>query len=268
MPQLLTGDCLQIMPTLPSGSVHLVLCDLPYGTTQCKWDAIIPFDPMWKQYKRLLTPGGCVVLHAAQPFTAALLMSNPDWFKYDWVWRKPKGTGHLNAKKQPLRDKEDILVFCKGTPCYNPQMSRGAPYKAKPGGNARKIGKGDDDCYGEYAAVREDNSGFRYPKQILDFPVVERNKLHPTQKPMGLIEYLLLTHSNYGDTVLDNCMGSGTTGVACLNTGRRFIGIENDPAMAATAAHRILTHNAKVTGSPALSASPRGLPGYATEVKR
>ena len=227
------------MKGIPAGSVDMILCDLPYGTTQCKWDDVIPFAPMWEQYKRILKPNGVAVLHAAQPFTAALLMSNPSWFKYDWVWRKPKGTGHLNAKKQPMRDKEDILVFCSGQPKYNPQMTAGEAYKAKPGGNARKENNGEADCYGLYAAVREDNAGTRYPKQVLEFGVVERNKLHPTQKPLALIEYLIRTYTDEGDIVVDNCMGSGTTGVACKNLNRDFIGIELEPEYFQIATERI-----------------------------
>jgi DNA modification methylase len=215
------GDCLEIMRTLPSGSVDLVLVDLPYGVTQQKWDAVIPFAPLWEQYLRITKDNAAFVFTASQPFTSALVMSMPKLFKYDWVWKKPKGTGHLNAKKQPMRDKEDILVFAKGKPVYNPQMVKGEPYKARGG-------KRNDDTYGDYTSVRNDNEGLRYPKQIIEFAIVERDKLHPSQKPLELMQYLVRTYSNPGDVVLDNTMGSGSTGAACIREGRDFIGIEMD----------------------------------------
>lgn len=222
--ELHLGDCLQVMKTLEPNSVDLILCDLPYGTTQNKWDSVIPFDALWEAYERVLKDNGAAVLFAAQPFTSALVMSNPNLFKYDWVWKKPKGTGHLNAKKQPMRDKEDILVFYRKQPTYNPQFSKGTPYN----GSAR-VGKAQQtSSYGQYKAERENNDGRRYPKQVLEFGVVERGTLHPTQKPVDLLEYLIRTYTNEGETVLDNTMGSGSTGIACLNTGRKFIGIEQD----------------------------------------
>jgi site-specific DNA-methyltransferase (adenine-specific) len=218
MIELHHGDCLEVMKGIPDGSVDLVLCDLPYGTTQNKWDSIIPLDALWTEYKRVCR--GAIVLTAAQPFTSALVISNLAWFKYDWTWRKPKGTGHLNAKKQPMRDKEDILVFYAKQPTYNPQFSAGEPFGNKRGANTPS--------YGEHGAVNYANDGKRYPKQVLEFGVVERGTVHPTQKPVALMEYLIRTYSNEGDTVLDNCAGSFTTGVACLNTDRSFIGIEQD----------------------------------------
>ena len=224
------------MGSLPANSVDLILCDLPYGTTQNKWDAVIPFDRLWSQYKRLCN--GAVVLTAAQPFTSALVMSNPTAFKYDWVWRKPKGTGHLNAKKQPMRDKEDILVFYSSQPTYNPQMTSGTPYKDKAGKDHTKTSSMTG-SYGDYTNFRNDNEGLRYPKQVLEFGVVERGTVHPTQKPVALMEYLIRTYTNPGDTVLDNCMGSGTAGVACVNTGRSFIGIEIEERYCEIAAKRL-----------------------------
>ena len=179
---------------------------------------------LWHHYKRICKDNGAIVLFAAQPFTSALVMSEPTLFKYDWTWKKPKGTGHLNAKKQPMRNKEDICIFYKKQPNYLPQKRKGLPYKAKPGRSKRN----GEDCYGEYKDSREDNFGDRYPQQVIEFNIQERNKLHPTQKPVELIEYLIKTYTNEGDTVLDNCMGSGTTGVACQNLNRKFIGIELD----------------------------------------
>lgn len=238
MIQLFQGDCLDIMPTLAPGCVDMVLCDLPYGTTQNKWDSVLDLARLWAAYARLGKPSAAKVFTAAQPFTSALVMSNAREFKYDWVWHKPKGTGHLNAKKQPLRDKEDIAVFYAEQPTYNPQMTPGTPYKNK-AGKDHTSKSSMTESYGSYTNFRNDNAGLRYPKQVIAFGVVERGTLHPTQKPVALMEYLIKTYTNPGDTVLDNCMGSGTTGVACVNTGRNFIGIEKDPAYFAIAQNRI-----------------------------
>lgn len=225
------GDCLELMKELPDKSVDMILCDLPYGTTACKWDTIIPFEPLWEQYERIIKDNGAIVLTSAQPFTSALVMSNPKLFKYDWTWRKPRGTGHLNAKKQPMRDKEDILVFYKKQSTYNPQMSEGEPYTAMKGGKNARVSEKGDTTYGKFmngAEFRNDNSGFRYPKQVIEFGVVERGTLHPTQKPVPLFEYLIKTYTNEGETVLDNCAGSFTTAVACDNTNRNWICIEKE----------------------------------------
>jgi DNA modification methylase len=230
--QLMLGDCLTRMAEITDGSVDMVLCDLPYGTTQNKWDAVIPFDALWQAYGRVCKPNAAIVLTAAQPFTSALVMSNPRAFRYDWTWRKPRGTGHLNAKKQPMRDKEDILVFSHATPAYNPQFAGGTPYRSKSGA------KGSTN-YGADKRTGNDNDGRRYPRQVIEFGVVERDTLHPTQKPVALMEYLIRTYTHEGETVLDNTMGSGTTGVACANTNRSFIGIERDPAYFAIAERRI-----------------------------
>jgi site-specific DNA-methyltransferase (adenine-specific) len=223
---LYLGDCLDVLPALATGSADMVLCDPPYGTTQCKWDAVVPFAPMWMQLRRILKRNGAAVFMAAQPYTSALVMSNPAMFRYDWVWRKPKGTGHLNAKRMPMRDKEDVVVFYADQPCYNPQFGSGAAYGNKAG---RSVENGLSDNYGKFGTHREGSDGRRYPKQVIDFGVVERGTVHPTQKPVGLMEYFILTYTNPGDTVLDFTMGSGTTGVACLNTRRRFVGIEKEP---------------------------------------
>lgn len=221
------GDCLEVMRDIPDGSIDMVLSDPPYGTTACKWDSIIPFDSLWSQYERIIKDNGAIVLFGSQPFTSALVMSNIKLFKYDWVWKKPKGTGHLNAKKMPMRDKEDLLVFYKAQPIYNPQFTAGEPYKNKAGKN-HSGNNSMTDCYGAYKDFRYDNDGKRYPKQVLEFGVAERNTLHPTQKPVALCEYLIKTYTNEGETVLDNCAGSGTTGVACQNTGRNYILIEKE----------------------------------------
>lgn len=221
------GDCLEIMKHIPDGSIDMVLADPPYGTTQCKWDAVIPFEPMWLHLKRVIKKRGAIAMTASQPFTSALIMSNPGWFKYDWVWLKPKGTGHLNAKKQPMRDKEDILIFYQAQCTYNPQMTEGSPYKDK-AGKDHLAKTSMTDSYGDYTNYRNDNHGLRYPRQSLKIGVVERGTVHPTQKPVELMEYMIKTYTNEGETVLDFSMGSGTTGVACKNLNRKFIGVELD----------------------------------------
>jgi site-specific DNA-methyltransferase (adenine-specific) len=213
----------------------MVLADPPYGTTACKWDTVIDLEGMWAQLKRITKPNGAIVMTASQPFTSALVMSNPKMFKYDWIWRKPKGTGHLNAKRMPMRDKEDVIVFCSGKPAYNPQFSEGLAYKEKSGWKGTKGYEG----YGVDKRQGEDNPGRRYPKQVIEFGVVERGTVHPTQKPVALMEYLIRTYTNEGETVLDFAMGSGSTGVAAVNTNRNFIGIELDPDYFAIAEQRI-----------------------------
>ena len=228
MINLMQGDCLELMKTIPDGSVDMVLTDPPYGTTACKWDSVIPFEPMWEQLERVTKRDGAIVMTASQPFTSALVMSNVKMFKYDWVWRKAKGTGHLNAKKMPMRDKEDVIVFYSKPCTYNPQFTAGAPYKGKSkAGDPSKV-TSMTDSYGDYTNFRYDNNGKRYPKQVIDFIGVESNTVHPTQKPIALMEYLIKTYTNEGETVLDFTMGSGTTGVAAKNLNRDFIGIELD----------------------------------------
>jgi len=238
MINLMLGDCLERMKEIPDSSVDMLLVDLPYGTTQNKWDSLLSLDALFYEYKRILRENAAMVFFAAQPFTSALVMQEPSIFKYDWVWRKPKGTGHLNAKKQPMRDKEDILVFYRKQPTYNPQFTVGDPYRDK-AGKDHAATTSMTGSYGKYTNKREDNFGRRYPKQVLEFGVVERGTVHPTQKPVDLCEYLVLTYTNEWDTVLDNCMGSGTTGVACKNLNRNFIGIEKDETYFKIAQNRI-----------------------------
>lgn len=229
--QLYQGDCLEQMKNIPDKSIDMILCDLPYGTTACKWDVIIPFDELWNEYNRIIKDNGAICLFGSEPFSSKLRMSNLSCYKYDWIWRKPRGTGHLNAKKQPLRDVENISVFYKKQCMYNPQFSKGEPYSALKGGKTSRISESGATTYGKFmngAEYRNDNDGFRYPKQVIEFGVVERNTVHPTQKPVELLEYLIRTYTNEGDLVLDNCMGSGSTGVAAKNLNRDFIGIELD----------------------------------------
>ena len=236
---LYCGDCLEVMPSLPSQSVDLVLCDLPYGTTQNKWDSIIPLDRLWAEYGRLCP--GPVVLNAGQPFTSALVMSNRAAFRYAWVWNKSHASGALNAKRKPLVRHEDILVFCDaGLPRYAPQMTPCEPFQTRRGKKTGREGVNSTN-YGATDILEMVTSSERYPTTDLYFASGARCKsLHPTQKPVALMEYLIKTYTNPGDTVLDNCMGSGTTGVACINTGRQFIGIERDPEYFKIAQNRIL----------------------------
>lgn len=227
---LMKGDCLERMKQIPDGSVDMVLCDLPYGTTQNKWDSVIPFAELWREYGRICK--GAIVLTASQPFTSALVMSNAGMFKYQWIWDKSQVTGFLNAKKQPLRRHEDVVVFYANQPTYNPQFTEGAAYKIN-----RKHATPN---YGAQTENSTESDGRRYPTSILGIPQSREKGGHPTQKPVALMEYLIRTYTNEGDTVLDNCMGSGTTGVACANTGRRFIGIEMDDNYYDIAKRRIL----------------------------
>lgn len=233
--KLMYGDCLERMKEIPSGSVDMILADPPYGTTQCKWDSIIPLAPMWEQLKRIIKPNGAIVMTAAQPFTSVLVCSNLDMFKYDWVWEKPSAKGHLNAKKQPMRAHESILVFYNKQPTYNPEMTDGHTRKV-----SFKRKELNSDVYNKNTADVFYDSTKRYPRSVqLIKQDTQKCSLHPTQKPVALMEYLIKTYTNQGETVLDFTMGSGTTGVACINTGREFIGIELDADIFQVATDRI-----------------------------
>jgi len=216
------------MPTLADKSVDMILCDLPYGTTACKWDTIIPFEPLWAQYKRIIKDNGAIVLTASQPFTSALVMSNPAMFKYEWIWEKNKATGHLDSKKKPMKAHENILVFYISQPIYNPQgiIEKENPTISK--GNRGKKGEGSSgDVYG-FAGKDAIQAHTGYPRTIQKIGVDMKAEFHPTQKPVALFEYLIRTYTNEGDMVLDNCAGSGTTAIACINTNRKYILIEKD----------------------------------------
>lgn len=236
------GDCLEIMKDIPDNYVDMILCDLPYGTTACKWDAVIPFEPLWEQYGRIAKPNAAIVLTASQPFTSALVMSKPKWFRYQWVWKKQKATGFLDVKKRPMKEHEDIVVFYSKQATYNPQMILGEPYDK--GYRRTNADKSQAEVYGTFKGARIVNeSGERWPRTILEFKT--EHGLHPTQKPVALFDYLIRTYTNEGDIVLDNCMGSGTTGVACVRTNRRFLGIEKDPKYFEIATKRIEEEKAK-----------------------
>lgn len=224
------GDCLEKMKEIPPGSVDMVLTDPPYGTTQNKWDSVIDFGAMWNELKRITKDSAGLCLFGQQPFSSAVVMSAPDLFKYNWVWEKPQGTGHLNAKKYPLKSHEDILVFAKKPHVYYPQFEQGKPYKCQSGRASEN--------YGSQVSVLTENEGIRYPKTVLRY-APERDKLHPTQKPVALLEYLIKTYTLEGETVLDFTMGSGSTGVACKNLNRNFIGIERDDKYFEIAKERI-----------------------------
>jgi DNA modification methylase len=227
---LMQGDCLERMKEIPDGSVDMILCDPPYGTTACKWDSIIPLEPMWEQLKRVIKPKGAIVMTASQPFTSILVCSNMKMFKYQWVWEKSKASNFLLARKQPLKAHEDVLVFSESTPVYYPQKTKGDPFagagRSKKGSNSDVVNNVPNPTF------RNDNHGDRFPRSVQYFKTAESEKtgaLHPTQKPVALMEYLIKTYTLEDETVLDFTMGSGTTGEAALRTNRKFIGIEKDP---------------------------------------
>jgi 16S rRNA G966 N2-methylase RsmD len=252
MNQLIVGDALQAMSGLPDGSTDLVLVDPPYGTTQCKWDTVIPFEPMWEQLCRVTKRGGAIIMTAQQPFTSALVMSNPRMFRQALVWRKNKPSGHLNAKKRHLTGHEDIVIFSDRPTTYNPQM-----WEARPANRATR--KSFTAVYGAQRSTEYvGGQTARYPVSVLDFPVVNNDgtgegRFHPTQKPVALMEYLVKTFSNEGDAVLDFAMGSGSTGVACVRAGRDFVGIELNPEYAEVARQRIAQEACKANVPTVLS---------------
>ena len=234
--QLIHGDCLKILPTLAAGSVDAIITDIPYGTTACSWDVVIPFAPMWECAEHVLKPRGVFVTTASQPFTSMLVMSKLEWFKYEWIWDKIRCTGGVNAKKQPLRSHENVLVFCDGQNKYNPQNTEWSDEQIKRKRKKDAVLKPNKRfIYGECIAPGRDKQvkNGRHPDTVIRINALgsidpERQAGHPTQKPVALYEYLIRTYTDPGDTVLDITMGSGTTGVACAQTGRSFIGIEID----------------------------------------
>ena len=228
MLELLQGDCLEVMKGIPDGSIDAIITDPPYGTTACKWDSVIDFELMWEQLNRIIKPNGAIVLFGSEPFSSALRMSNIKMYKYDWIWEKPKGTGFLNAKKQPLRYSELISIFYKKQCTYNPQKTIGH----KPSNRSSSKSKKETDVYSKFNKQEKGGQTDRYPKNIIKFNNVNSSKgiIHPTQKPVELMEYLIKTYTNEGETVLDFTMGSGSTLVACDNLNRNGIGIEMDEA--------------------------------------
>lgn len=233
------GDCFDVFEFVPDKSVDMVLCDLPYGVTACHWDVELDLRKLWPEYQRMLKPGGVVVLTATQPFETTLINSNRKWFRYKWVWKKSRAVGFLNANKMPLRIHEDILVFAKGRTKYNPQFELGAPYISK-----RKA-SGKAGIYREVKRSETVNPGVRYPKDLVEFSNTCEKVIHNTQKPVALFEYLIKTYTDVGDVVLDNTSGSGTTAIAAMNTGRRYICVEKDMANFLQSVDRVQQHKAE-----------------------
>jgi len=230
-------DCLEGMKYIDDKSIDMILCDLPYGTTACKWDTIMPFEPLWEQYERIIKDNGAIVLTASQPFTSMLVMSKLNLFRYEWIWEKHKPSNFALAKRQPMKYHENILVFYKKQPLYNPQMIKRESERIKQGQEAGYIGQSIN--HGELNSLKTVSRSFdkydanlKLPSSILKINAVQSNSKekvnHPTQKPVALFEYLIKTYTNEGETVLDNCIGSGTTAIACINTNRNFIGFELD----------------------------------------
>jgi len=233
---IIHGDCLEVMKNIPDGSIDMVLTDPPYGTTQNKWDSVIDLNLMWTELNRIVKDDGAVVMTAQQPFTSHLIMSNPKNFKYCWTWVKEAGTGFLNAKKYPLKDNEDVVVFCRKPHIYNPQMREGKPYTCKKGGCTDNYNKDSKEN------IVTKNNGNRYPLTTIHF-ARDKGKVHPTQKPVALLEYLIKTYTVEGELILDNTAGSGSLAIAAINTKRNYICIEKDDDYFQVMSDRIATHD-------------------------
>ena len=243
-------DCLIGMKDIPDKSIDCIICDLPYGTSACKWDSVIPFDKLWEQYHRIIKDNGAIVLTASQPFTSALVMSNPKMFKYCWTWKKSTSSNFLQSNYQPRKIHEDILIFSKGKASftknggkmnYFPQMWGEAKNTNTNTTAGKSLKSWNGRMRDDYNIVSKNDTGKRFPESIIEFKT-DKDKLHPTQKPVALLEYLIKTYTNEGETVLDNCMGSGSTGLACVNLNRSFIGIEMDDKYFEIASNRINDH--------------------------
>ena len=233
--KIYNADCLEGMKRIPDGSVDMILCDLPYGLTASKWDAVIPNDLLWEQYERVIKENGAIVLFGNEPFSSHLRMSNIKSYRYDWKWDKVRGANFATVNRRPFNSFEDIMVFYKKQPTYNPQFWQGKPYEQKQG----YVGEGKQTGLSRKEVVTK-SDGRRYPLSIIRFS--KENGLHPTQKPVPLFEYLIKTYTNEGETVLDNCMGSGTTAIACINTDRNYIGFELDKTYYEKSLERIKGH--------------------------
>jgi site-specific DNA-methyltransferase (adenine-specific) len=232
--QVIHGDCLEVMKDIPDKSIDMILCDLPYGTTSCKWDTIIPFEPLWEQYKRIIKDNGAIVLTASQPFTSALVMSNPDWYRHEWIWEKERGANFMQANKQPNKVHENVLVFGKKAPLYYPIKTKNSVTRKRTDELSVVQSRKEAGLNVERFKSSEKYDGkLLLPRSIQKFnrdnATTKGGSLHPTQKPVALFEYLIRTYTNEGYLVLDNCAGSGTTGVACKNLNRNYILIEKEP---------------------------------------
>lgn len=272
MNMVFNEDCLIGMKRIPNNSIDMILCDLPYGTSASSWDKKLPMDLLWQEYKRIIKPNRAIVLFSQQPFTSLLINSNIDMWKYNWVWEKDNGTNFMNSHYCPLKITEDICVFGTGATSfvkngenliYNPQMSEGKPYTTRSGKQkensavVRAGGKsGRENCHGYLT----ENKGERFPKNLIKFNR-DKDKLHPTQKPIALCEYLIKTYSNEGEVVLDNCMGSGTTAIACMRTGRNYIGFELDEKYYNIIVERIEKEIGVLNGEEEWSKDDKGLWG-------
>jgi len=255
MIELWKGDCLVEMDKIADKSIDMILCDLPYGTTACKWDTIIRFDKLWEQYERIIKQNGAIVLTASQPFTSALVMSNPKLFKYEWIYKKTRYSGNLNATRMPLKAHENIVVFAKGKVPFYPIKTDAPEHLIDKRKNVNPSIVKDGGAYNGskgFVNIRKKDNGTRYPTTVQEFKNPNNNSLHPTQKPISLFEYLIKTYTNEGQTVLDNCMGSGTTGIACKNLNRNFIGIEKDDKYFEIACKRINDHLPQISMFPYL----------------
>tara|TARA_R110000868_G_scaffold362587_1_gene624727 strand:+ start:66 stop:842 length:777 start_codon:yes stop_codon:yes gene_type:complete len=246
--EILLGDCLELMKSIPNESIDMILCDLPYGTTACKWDNIIAFDNLWQQYERIIKPNSAIVLTASQPFTSSLVMSNPKLFRHQWQWIKNKPTGAFSAKYMPMKANEDVLVFCKNKANYYPIMVKRTEKEFK-----ECYRKNDSKSWGSnitntknniITRKSKDEQWFKYPNNILNIPKddIRDGNQHPTQKPVKLFEYLIKTYTKENELVLDNCAGSGTTAIACLNTNRQFIIMEKENNYYNTILNRVNNH--------------------------
>lgn len=242
------GDCLELMQDIATESVDMILCDLPYGTTACSWDTIIPFDKLWEQYKRIIKPNKAIILTASQPFTSALVMSNPKMFKYEWIWEKSKASNFLQAKKQPLKAHENVLVFGKGFVNYFPQKTEGKPFNK---GNRKNDNGIATEVYNKIPNAGMEivnQNGLRNPRSVQYFKTSEsEGKFHPTQKPTWMFEYYIKTYSQEGDLILDNCMGGGTSLIACHNTNRSCYGMELEMKHYNTSKQRLITNKINFT---------------------
>ena len=266
---IVNAGCLEAMKFIPDRSIDAIITDLPFGITACKWDTVIPFDLLWEQYKRIIKPNGAIALFGSQPFTSALVMSNPKWFKYEWIWEKNTISGFLNAKRQPLRKHESILVFYQKQPCYNPQYEKysQSTYDRYDGASssARHSAKNASQfCYSGHTP----HNGFtdfkrgRFPTTVQKFDAPNKQnfaRLAPTQKPVPLIEYLIKTYTIEGELILDNTSGSGTLAIAAINTNRRYICIEKDPDYFEVMRNRIENHDPNALATPKKARKPRAI---------